>query len=152
DRERADKFTAPLLEVYLGIEEQLLQNIVKRIRRTGSLLEEIENSDGDPVLITAWQVEALAQLGDLTQEQIKTIARESGRTADEIKKMLEQAGYSLIDEVEDILQEGVDRGILRPPEQSARRSETLNEILLTFEEQARDTFNLVNSTLIEQAG
>lgn len=152
DREKANKFTAPLLEVYLGIEEQLLQNIVKRIKRTGSLLEEIENSDGDPVLITAWQVEALAQLGGLTQEQIRTIARESGKTADEIKKMLEQAGYSLIDEVEDILQEGVDRGILRPPEQSARRSKTLKEILLTFEEQARDTFNLVNSTLIEQAG
>lgn len=103
-------------------------------------------------MITAWQVEALTQLGDLTQEQIRTIARESGKTADEIKNMLEQAGYSLIDEVEDTLQEGVDRGILRPPEHSARRSETLREILRTFEEQAKDTFNLVNSTLIEQAG
>lgn len=129
-----------------------MQNIVKRIKRTDSLLEKIENSDGDPILITAWQVEALTQLGDLTQEQIRTIARESGKTADEIKNMLEQAGYSLIDEVEDTLQEGVDRGILRPPEHSARRSETLREILRAFEEQARDTFNLVNSTLIEQAG
>ena len=152
DRNRADELSAPLLEVYLGIEDQLLQNIVKRIKRTDDLLDEIENGDGDPALIHAWQVEALTQLGDLTQEQIRIITRKSNRAADEIKNMLEQAGYSLIDDVEDILQDGVDRGILRPPEESARRSEILSEILLTFEGQARDIFNLVNSTLIGQAG
>ena len=152
DRNRANELSAPLLEVYLGIEDQLLQNIVKRIKRTDDLLDEIENGDGDSTLITAWQVEALAQLGDLTQEQIRTIARESDKTADEIKDMLERAGYSLIDDMEDILQNGVDQGILRPPEESARKSEVLNEILLAFEGQARDTFNLVNSILIDQAG
>lgn len=131
----------PVVEVYYGIEEQMLINIARRLSRHDSLM------DGD---IVAWQTLALGEYQALTEENMRLLVRNSGRTAQEIRRALEEAGYGSLLEQEEVLQEGVRRGVLReaPP---IRESSSLLSVLEAYERQARNKFNLVNTTMLGQS-
>jgi Phage minor capsid protein 2 len=65
-----------------------------------------------------------------------------------VSKALEQAGYETVREYEGSLQEAVSQGMLiQPP--SVEASEALQAVLASYQQQALDTFNLVNTTLIK---
>lgn len=138
---KQQQLTLPIVEVYLSIEEQILINVAKRLKKHRSLM------DDD---IQSWQSMKLAELESLTQQNIITIAKHSGLAVDEISKMLKQAGYSSIREFEDDLQEAVRQGKLvqAPPVGS---STALEGILMAYQRQAKDVFNLINGTMLEQS-
>lgn len=138
---KQQQLTMSTVEVFLAIEEQILMNIAKLLKRHNGLLDEDINS---------WQVAQLEQLGTLTQQNIITIAKYSGFAIDEVAKALKEAGYSAVQEYEGILQEAVQEGLaIEPPELAT--SSALASILSTYQQQAEDTFNLVNTTLLNQA-
>lgn len=138
---RNQQLTIPVVEVFLSIEEHILINVAKRLRRHKKLL------DDD---IQSWQLRKLEQLGSLTEENVKTIAWHSNKAVDEVSKMLEEAGYKAVREHEGDLAEAVRRGILvRPP--VAEESKVLRQVLNAYVDQAKDTFNLVNTTLLTQS-
>ncbi|MBU8773195.1 phage minor capsid protein [Cytobacillus oceanisediminis] len=139
---KQQQLAIPTVEVYLSIEEQLLINIAKQLKKHQSLLDE-DN-------IVSWQTEQLSMLGQLTQQNIITIAKHSGLAVNEVAKALEQAGFSTVAEYEVILQEAVQMGLLvQPP--SIESSQALQDVLAAYQSQALDVFNLVNTTLLEQA-
>jgi Phage minor capsid protein 2/Bacterial toxin 50 len=139
---KQQQLATPIVEVFLAIEEQLLMNIAKRLRQHQALLTEDD--------ILAWQTEQLSMLGSLTQENIITIAKHSGMAIDEVSKALEKAGYTAAGEFEGTLQEAVQMGLLiQPP--TIEQSAALENILLAYQAQAKNIFNLVNTTLLQQS-
>jgi len=139
---KQQQLAMPTVEVFLAIEEQLLINIAKQLRKHQSLLDE-DN-------IVSWQTEQLSMLGNLTQQNVIAIAKHSGLAVDEVENALQEAGYTTAQEFDGELEEAVQQGLLVAPP-SVESSQALQDILSMYQEQALNTFNLVNSTLLEQA-
>src|SRR5690625_3387719 len=89
DKERFYQLSLPVLEVYYGIEEQMLLNIAKRLRRANTLIDVTEGGEN----IEAWQAQALSQFESLTEDNMRFLVRSSGRTEQEVRRVLDQAGY-----------------------------------------------------------
>ncbi|SEP57036.1 Phage minor capsid protein 2 [Virgibacillus subterraneus] len=142
DKRELQKLSQPTVDVYLGIEEQMLLNIAKRLSKYDSLL-----IDDD---IEAWQTKALNELGALSDENIRFLSSQSGKTSEEIKKALNKAGYGSLIDNEDVLQEGVEAGKLNeaPP---INESTALAGILGAYEAQALNKFNMINTTMLDQS-
>jgi hypothetical protein len=139
--EQSQQLAAPVVAVYLAIEEQILINIAKWLKKHKQQL----NQD-----VQEWQLQQLMQLGALTQQNIITIAKYAGMAVDEVSRMLEKAGYGAVSEIEGGLVEAVQMGILiQPP--SIAESATLTNILMAYQQQAKNVFNLVNTTMLRQA-
>src|SRR5690606_40686763 len=143
--EKSQQITLPVVEIYLAIEEQILINVAKRLKRHKSLMDED---------IQSWQLMKLQELGSLTQENIITIARHSGLAIDEVSRMLEQAGYTAVTRIdEDIaVEEAVRRGLLiRPSDASV--NPVLEQILDSRSEEHTSALqsreNLVCRLLLE---
>ncbi|MFC0271119.1 phage minor capsid protein [Metabacillus herbersteinensis] len=139
---KQQQLAMPTVEVFLSIEEQLLINIAKQLSKHKSLLTEDD--------IVSWQTEQLSMLGQLTQQNIIAIAKHSGMAVDEVTKALEQAGYSTVEEGEEDLQAAVALGLLIAPP-SIESSQALQEVISAFQEQAIDSFNLINTTMLQQS-
>jgi Phage minor capsid protein 2 len=141
DPMRSQQLSGPVVEVFLAVEEEILLNIAKLLKKGKGLL------DDD---IERWQTLKLAELGSLTQQNIITIAKQSGLAIDTVSDMLDQAGYESINRNEKLLQEAVRQGrLIRPP--NPRESPALESVLMAFQRQARDSFNLVNTTMLDQS-
>lgn len=142
DKRELQKLSQPVTNVYLGIEEKILLNIAKRLGKYNSLLTE----DG----IQSWQTQALNELEGLTQENIQFMASQSGRTVDEVGKSLEKAGFGMLEDNEKILKRAAKQGILNeaPP---VKESSALLAILDSYQNQAKQRFNLINTTMLDQS-
>ena len=138
---KAQQLTLATVDVFLSIEEQILINVAKRLKSGKQLL----NDD-----INSWQLEKLQQLESLSQANIISIAKHAGMAINEVVAMLEQAGYMAVGENEDDLLEAVKKGKLLETVPVAQ-SVALQNVLATYTTQAKDTFNLVNSTMISQS-
>lgn len=138
---KSQQLTIPTVEVFLSIEEQILINIAKRLKSHRNLLE----ND-----IEAWQLQKLSQLESLTQSNIVAIAKHSGLAINEVSKMLEKAGYSAVNQYEGDLVHAVQAGMLVAPAPVVE-SAALIGVLASFQAQAKDVFNLINTTLLSQA-
>lgn len=140
-KERLYKLSLPVVEVYYGVEEAMLLNIAKRLRRHNSLV------DGD---IQTWQTSVLSEFESLSEDNLRLLARSSGRTEQEVRRALEQAGYGALAESEELLQEGARRGRLRSAP-AMNDSSALLSVLESYERQARNKFNLINTTMLGQS-
>ncbi|PAD67022.1 minor capsid protein [Bacillus sp. 7586-K] len=139
---KQQQLAMPTVEVFLAIEEQILINIAKHLKKHRPALTK-EN-------IVSWQTEQLTMLGELTQQNIIAIAKHSGLAIDEVAKALEQAGYSAIEEDEEDLQTAVAMGLLIAPP-SIEASQALQDVLAIYQEQSLETFNLINTTMLQQS-
>ncbi|MFD2658620.1 phage minor capsid protein [Gracilibacillus thailandensis] len=142
DKRELQRISQPVTDVYLSIESGILLNIAKRLGKHDSLLTEDD--------IQAWQTQALNELESLSNENIQFIASQSGKTTEEVRKALDKAGFGALVDNEDILEQGVKAGVLNeaPP---MRESAALAGILTAYERQALQTFNLVNTTMLDQS-
>lgn len=139
--EKSQQLAMPVVEVYLAIEEQILINIAKRLREGKKLMEDD---------IQEWQLKKLMELGTLTQQNIITIAKHAGMAVNEVSKMLEEAGYTAVEEIEGDLAEAVQMGVaVQPP--AVAESAAIAAVLTAYQQQAMDVFNLVNTTMLQQA-
>ncbi|GER68629.1 hypothetical protein BpJC4_31000 [Weizmannia acidilactici] len=140
---KQQQISVPTIEVYLAIEEQIFLNVAKCLKKNQSLLT--------PENIHTWQAQQLGLLGALIQANIITIAKNSGKAIDEISKALKEAGYLAAGEFENDLQEAVRQGKLVEPPGALENSKSLENILSAFQAQAKQTFNMVNTTMLQQS-
>lgn len=139
---KQQQLAMPTVEVFLAIEEQLLVNIANQLKKHKTLLTEDD--------IVSWQTEQLSMLGQLTQQNIIAIAKHADMAVDEVSKALEQAGYGTVEEYEGDLQEAVAIGLLIAPP-NIEASEALQNVLAAYQQSAIDTFNMVNTTMLQQS-
>lgn len=141
DKEWLQGLSQPTINVYLAIEEQMLVNIAKRLSKHDSLLDED---------IESWQLQNMNQLEGLRDENLSFIAEQSGKTQEEVKKAFKEAGYGTLKGQEEILRKGVDAGALNEAP-NMYESSALAQILESYERQAWQTFDLVNTTMLDES-
>ncbi|MEZ2715424.1 phage minor capsid protein [Niallia circulans] len=139
--EKQQELSNSVTEIYLAIEEQILINFARQLKQRKRLLKQDS--------IETWAEYQLSQLEALSQQNIITIAKYSGLAIDEITNLLQEIGYAAVNQVDKNLQEAVRQGaIIKPPTEP---NSTLQPILLSYQQQAIDKFNMVNTTMLEQS-
>lgn len=141
-QQEIEEMAAELVEIYSKIESDLLTNVARRF----SVLEEI-----DPESIAAWQTEKLLQLGALNKENIKTISKRSGKTVKEIERILKTGGFKAIRMDEAIYKEAYAQGQLDKMALPVSLSPNLRQVLEGAIYNAREYFNLINTTALESS-
>ncbi|SCM96389.1 Uncharacterized protein BWINRASL_03486 [Bacillus mycoides] len=144
--EKLQQLSMFVVDIYNAIEEELLLNMARMLKYDRELLLTAENFDQ----YQHWRIVQLNKLGKLNQQQMNTLARHSGKTAEEVRKMLEGAGFTAVEQHEALYQEAVQAGIF-PAAPAIHTSTALIGILNTYEQQALDTLNLVNTTMLKQS-
>lgn len=143
---RQQQLAIPVVEVFLSIEEEILLNIAKVLAKGQGLLDELENGES----FERWQTQKLSEMGTLTQRNIITIAKYSGLAIDTVSQMLAEAGYEAVSDNEIELMEAVAQGLLIQ-QPKVKESPALEAVLITFQRQAQEVFNLVNTTMLDQS-
>ncbi|MCI0767434.1 phage minor capsid protein [Bacillus sp. TL12] len=144
--EKLQQLSIFVVDIYNAIEEELLLNMAKILKNDIELLLTAENAEQ----YQHWRMVQLNKLGVLNKQQINTIARHSGKTVEEVRTMLQTAGYTAVEQHEGIYKKAVQSGLLAAAP-VAQTSAALIGILNAYERQALETFNLVNTTMLNQA-
>ncbi|WP_410973970.1 phage minor capsid protein [Bacillus pacificus] len=139
--QRQQQLTDNTVQVYNAIEEEILMNMANYLKKNKGLLNE-QN-------IHAWQVRQLSMLGALTQDNVITIAKYSGLAVDEVSTALKIAQYEAIAPVNTVLTKAVQLGLLVKP--LNYYGMTLEGIFNKYLLQAKNTFNMVNTVLLDSA-
>jgi hypothetical protein len=134
-----EKLAAPIRDVYRHLEDELIQNISKRF------------NTGKGLATTEWQIKKLAEVGALTQENIKTIAKYVGQIPEMTQIALEGIAWETLKELEPQFAQAVANGYLNPTRYAPSVSPSIVQILENYQKQALDTFNLVNTTMLDSS-
>lgn len=133
-----EQLAQPLIDVYTSLEDELIQNIAKRF------------NTGKGLATQEWQLKKLAELGGLTQDNIKTIAKYVGQVPELTKLALESAAFETLKELEPQFAEAVRLGYLNPTDVPPM-SPSVKQALENYARQAVDDFNLVNTTMLNSS-
>lgn len=128
----------PLVDVYTSLEDELMQNIAKHF------------NTGKGLATQEWQLKKLTELGALTQDNIKTIAKYVGQVPELTQLALESAAFQTLRELEPKFAEAVKLGYLNPTAQPPM-SDSIKQALSNYAKQAVDDFNLVNTTMLNSS-
>lgn len=122
-------------ELYQELEMELLETIGRKLATN-----EVITQDN----VINWQVQKLQQLGQLQTEQIQTIARASGKTPDAVREWIREIGMIAVNEIEQGMAAALPAASVIPLTQS----NAILGTLLLFEQNAINTMNMVNTTLL----
>lgn len=136
-----EKFAKPLTEVYAHVTDVLLVNIarhfnVKATGNTGTF---------------EWQVQKLAEIGQVTEESRNIIAELTGANSRLLREALTQSMLAALDDVEPELMEAAKRGLLSAPDTEARMSPGALNVLQSYYDQAAEKMNLVNTVMLQSS-
>lgn len=124
---------------FQDLEEQLMANIIRHCK------------DYDqPIATDEWLMKKLAEIGKLNQENIKIIAKSTGLSATAMERMLNEMAENVINEVDPGMRQLVRRG-LAGEAVSVKNSKNVQQVLTTMREQAKNTLNLCNTTMLYKA-
>jgi hypothetical protein len=135
------QLTNDIVETYLRVEDDLLANIAKRFS---------VNDVVTPDSVGAWRVKKLEELGGLRQENIKILAKQTGKTDKQIVELIRQTGFERIEVDEIIYREAVKDGAIKAVA-PAKASKAINKILTNAAKDATKATNLINSTAVQSA-
>lgn len=127
-----------LSDLYTGLETDLIANIAEWLQR------------GDIYSSTAqWKMRMLAELGALDKINIQTIADYAGMAPGMLREALETAAMEAINELEPGFQNLVRNGIVKGTEIPIE--DTMARALKTYNKQAQQSLNMVNTVMRYQA-
>ncbi|MBE6846180.1 MAG: hypothetical protein E7508_10905 [Ruminococcus sp.] len=123
-----------LSDLFTGLETDLIANIVEYVKH------------GDLNASTPqWKMKLMAQLSTLDKANIKTIAQYAGLAPDMLSKALEIAALTAVEELEPgfkkLAEENIIKGCDIPIEETMARS------LVTYNKQAVNSLNMVNTVM-----
>ena len=131
------EISEPIEAIYQRTVDELLINIAKHFNIKGWERTRF------------WEIKKLSEMGALTKESARIIAKNTGKLPEEIEKaFLEVAGKACLD-IDPQLIAAAKKGLLQNPGTSATTSPMLREMVRAYTEQAVDKMNLVNTTLLE---
>ncbi len=112
------------------------------------LFEDIGRLIGSNLLITDgayhWKVDPLLLIGELNQQQVKTIAKFAGMGQKELMNYIESVGLAEIKQIDTDLKPAFEAGRLTVVEPN----QTLYRSLLALEQQATDLTNMINGRML----
>ena len=124
---------------YIDLETMLMQNIARHIQDYGQAI------DSDK-----WLLQKLAEIGKLNKENMKTIAQMAGVSQLAAERMLQEAMDDAISATEPGFRYLVRQG-LADDAVDAGKSKTVKQVMKSLRDQAKDTLNICNTTMLYKA-
>lgn len=125
----------PLELVYQNMTDELLINIARHLK-------------GGWEDTATWEMKKLGQLGALTEESAKIIAKYTGQTEEEIRQAFLQAASLATADIDPVLAQAAAAGKLVDPGTTVATSRAMQDALRAYVEQATDKLNLTNTTML----
>lgn len=122
-------------ELYQQLELEMLMNI-------GKIIGNGNGVDEDDII--NWQVQKLGQLGQLSEAQIKTLAKYAGMTAEQMTVFIQQTAITEITTYDVLLDDMAEGTLLYTPP-----TNTLYTTLEALERQGRSVVNMINTNLLQ---
>lgn len=123
-----------LNDIYAQVELEMLKEIA-------SLLRSGKTSTAE------WKIEMLDQLGILNKRSLEIVSKYSGLANEEINKLFIEAGRETIKLTDDAMKDAIKQGAQLIIPQG--NNDKLNEILMTYANNARTAMNTTNLSLIK---
>lgn len=123
-----------LSNLYTGLETDLIANIADYLKS-----RDVGSSTAQ------WKIQMLARLGALDKANIKTIAEYAGIAPDMLTEVLETAALTAIGELEPGFQQLVKDGIIN--DSAVPIEKTMSKALTSYNKQARQSLNMVNTVM-----
>lgn len=136
---KIEALAQPVADAYAACTDDLLVNIAGRFN-----VNDLTLGSGE------WRFKMLAQMGQLTQENIEIIAKHTGQNTKTVRDAIEQAAYTALDSVEPALKQAAKAGLLSGAT-SLPMSPRVQRVVENFQRQAVDKMNLVNTTMLESS-
>lgn len=125
--------------IYIDLETQLMQNIARHLR------------DWDkPIDTDIWLMQKLAEIGKLNKENIRIIAQMSGLSMTAAERMLNEAAEEAIQSMEPGFRYLARRGLVEESVDAAK-SKNVKQVMNSMRDQAKDSLNLTNTTMLYKA-
>lgn len=133
----------PIEEIYNRTVDELLVNIAKHMK--GGAKGTVE-----------WEIQKLAEMGALTEESVKIIAKNTGKTTLEVREAFYEAADKAVLDIDPQLKEAQQMGVLPGTVLNSasgeivpvRSSPAMQEMVQAYTDQAVDKLNLTNTTML----
>lgn len=96
-----------------------------------------------------WEIKKLAEMGALTKESAAIIAKNTQMLPEEIEKAFVQVSEKACKDIDPQLKEAAAKGILQGVESDPTSSVLMRQMVQSYTDQAIDTMNMVNTTMLE---
>ena len=124
---------------YTDLEAMLMRNIIRHIK------------DYDqPIATDEWLLQKLAEIGKLNKENMKIIAQQAGISQTAAERMLQDAAEDAIKSTDAGFRYLVRQGLTDEAVESGQ-SKTVRQVMKTLRDQAKDTLNVCNTTMLYKA-
>ena len=151
-----DELQENVERIYVDMENELLLNIAKKLSAGKPMeIDKWDEATGQPIYgsggVNEWQLERLKELNGLNEKNAKIIAKYSGKTVQEIKKVFDRAKEIGTETNKGILELGIKAGILNEVDPRTEE-EQVSAILGSAVQEILTTFNKQNNSLLSSAG
>lgn len=96
-----------------------------------------------------WEIKKLAEMGALTEESVKIIARDTNQTEEEVRKAFLQVSEKACLDIDPELKGAAKEGLLQDPGTTPSTSVLMRDMVQAFVDQAVDKLNMTNQTMLE---
>ena len=134
DKNLALRLSEPVEAAYLDAADALIINIARHL------------GTGKAFRTASWEVEKLANLGKLTDENARIINEAVKRVSEEIRKALDEASKDALETLEKAIQEAIAAGRIEEAP-----VDTVQAMLQELGRQAVEKANLVNTVMLDSA-
>lgn len=126
----------PIDGIYQELEMQLMLNIVRHLKGWQQ-----------PIDTDRWSMQKLAEIGKLTQENIKIIAEMAGMSQTAAERMLNDMAEEAISQIDPGLRELARRNLIGET-MVASKSNNVKQAMKSLRLQAKDALNICNTTML----
>ena len=127
----------PIEQIYTRTVDELLINIAKHFTISGWERTRY------------WEIKKLSEMGALTKESAAIIAKNTNMLPAEIEKAFVQVSEKACLDIDPQLREAAAKGIIQGVESDATSSILMRQMVQGYVDQAVDTMNMVNTTMLE---
>ena len=141
---------------YINMENELLMNIAKKLEMGKPMeIDKFDTEKGEKLVgsggVNEWQLERLKELGGLTEENAKIIAKYSNKTIEDVNAIFDRAREIGTEIDKEILGLGIKAGILNEINPVVEDI-VVRKILNNSIKEVLTTFNKQNNSLLASAG
>lgn len=131
------EISEPIEAIYQRTVDDLLINIARHFNITGWERTRY------------WEIKKLSEMGALTKESAAIIAKNTKMAPEEIERAFLEVSQKACLDIDPQLKDAAAKGILQDPGTSATTSPLMRQMVQGYVDQAVDTLNMVNSTMLE---
>lgn len=137
---RPEALAETIIKTYENATDELLVNLAKHFDVT-------DISAGT----YSWQIRKLAEMGQLTRENIEILAKLTGKNPKELQAEITAAAQMSLDQIEPKLAEAVKKGLLSAPATTPLTSPRIVKLMQEYQMQSVDKLNLVNTVMLNSS-